>query len=98
MPDPAAAVPAVPRGSTGEISAARLTALERAAADPHGHAERIRRMLGIRPACPDEDDRYESPFRRVAGYHPVHLCQLRQIAAEQAAESRMQKTLQGAEQ
>lgn len=53
------------------------------AADPHGHANRIRELLGIHPTCPDPECAYDSPFRRGEGLHPIHACQLRAIAAEQ---------------
>lgn len=36
-------------------------------------------------------DVFSSSFRRVSGYHPVHECRLRALAAEQAAGSKAER-------
>jgi Zinc knuckle len=58
------------------------------AQDVHAHAQRIRLTLGVLPHCGDPTDIYDSPARRSAGFRPIHLCQLRQIAARQLQEER----------
>ena len=60
-------------------------------ADAHAWANSIRiiypETFGI-AACDDPADVYDSVFRRWMRLRPIHLCQLRELARRQAAESR----------
>jgi len=67
--------PIPPRRPDSEISA-----------HPHEWANKARAGLGAFTHCGDPADRYTSPFRRDEGLAPIHLCQLRQIAAAQLDE------------
>lgn len=58
--------------------------------DAHAWANWIRSDCPVLGAirCSDPADVYDSEFRRWAGLQPVHLCQLRELARQQAHETR----------
>lgn len=90
---PAQAPPASPSPANGwkKTEGLDYNPPERIAKDVHAIAERIRQTLGVRSTCGNHADVFTSEFRRTAGYQPVHLCQLREMAAEQVAQARAEQ-------